>query len=73
MRKPIRAQKLTDDQLRMLDIGAPVVIACRTATDDVVNVRLQSANLDRGTDEAGGWVVHGVHVAVMPNGVDYGA
>jgi hypothetical protein len=87
MTRAIKAVTLTDTQLRMLDIGAPVIVACETLTGETVAVRLQTQMLaehDASIGEAalgsttagaqsGGWLSHGAYVAVMPAGVDYGS
>lgn len=83
-KKTIKARLLTPMQLRMLDIGAPVIVSCQTLTGETVAVRLQTANLEPEPDvESGGrnkpdkanrrhakgcWLAHGAYVAIMPNG-----
>jgi hypothetical protein len=80
----IQARLLTRLQLQMLDIGAPVIVSCKTLTGETVAVRLQTANLEPepeinpgtekrsvGVNNGHGkdcWQAHGVYVAVMPNG-----
>lgn len=80
----IQARLLTRMQLQMLDIGAPVIVSCKTLTGETVNVRLQTANLEpepdinpgteKRSDKVNGehgqdcWQAHGVYVAIMPNG-----
>ncbi|THD37200.1 MAG: hypothetical protein E7773_03970 [Sphingomonas sp.] len=65
----ITARKLTPIELKMLDVGAPVIVNCRTAAGESVAVRLQTANLLQSDDEAAGyWLAHGAYVAVMPEG-----
>ena len=80
----IQARLLTRLQLQMLDIGAPVIVSCKTLTGETVAVRLQTANLEPeseinpgtektsdGVNSAHGndcWQAHGVYVAVMPDG-----
>jgi hypothetical protein len=85
MKKTIQAKCLTSVQLKMLDIGAPVIIPCETLEGVVVHVRLQTKNLQSSSSlsaepsggaggHAGGcWESHGVYVAIMPSGVDYGS
>jgi hypothetical protein len=84
MKKTVQAKSLTRLQLRMLDIGAPVIVSCKTLTGETVNVRLQTENLEpaaktksgsrtKSTKANGGhakgcWVTHGAYVAIMPNG-----
>ncbi len=46
MKKTIQAKLLTPLQLKMLDIGAPVVVSCKTLTGETVEVRLQTASLE---------------------------
>lgn len=68
---PIKARILTPIELKMLDVGAPVVVTCETLTGESVAVRLQTANLSSNVaneDEAGAWLAHGAYVAVMPAG-----
>lgn len=89
MTDAIQATVLTKMQLKMLDIGAPVIVACETSTGEIVHVRLQTENLDdssaqnlhsdipprdkhANTHDNGCWETHGVYVAIMPDGVDYG-
>lgn len=70
-RRPIKARKLTTIELKMLDIGAPIVVSCETMTGEQVSVRLQTANLsmEPNHDETDGyWLAHGAYVAVMPEG-----
>lgn len=80
----IQARLLTRMQLKMLDIGAPVIVSCKTLTGETVAVRLQTANLEPepeinpGTEKRsdkvnsehgkGCWQAHGAYVAIMPNG-----
>ncbi len=80
----IKAKLLTPMQLKMLDIGAPVIVHCEALTGETVAVRLQTANLESdpevesgsrnkrgkatGRHAKGCWLAHGVYVAVMPNG-----
>ncbi len=89
MTDPIQATVLTKMQLKMLDIGAPVIVACETSSGQFVHVRLQTQNLEQAselnqntgapTEEGrcshtdGCWETHGVYVAIMPGGVDYGS
>ena len=86
MTQAIKAVALTDTQLRMLDIGAPVIVACETLAGETVAVRLQTRVLaddafqgrkavgdEQGGGTAAGWITHGAYVAVMPAGVDYGS
>ncbi len=86
MTRAIKAVALTDTQLRMLDIGAPVIVTCETLGGETVAVRLQTRVLaddappgkdavgDKpGEGAAAGWIAHGAYVAVMPTGVDYGS
>jgi hypothetical protein len=84
MEKTIKAKLLTPTQLKMLDIGAPVIVSCQTLTGETVAVRLQTANLEpdpdidsgarnkpgkaNGRHAKGCWLAHGAYVAVMPNG-----
>jgi hypothetical protein len=73
----IQARALTTLELQMLDIGAPVIVPCQTLAGDIVEVRIQTGNLDTdprtGEIHAGGcWQAHGAYIAIMPNGVDYG-
>jgi hypothetical protein len=84
MKKTIQAKSLTPLQLRMLDIGAPVIVSCQTLTGETVDVRLQTGNLEpapkiksgsriKSTKANGGhakgcWVTHGAYVAIMSNG-----
>lgn len=88
MSKAIRAVPLDDTQLKMLDIGAPVIVACTTLSGETVMVRLQTRTLAPGVADAatpadaghparrpvadGCWQSHGAYVAIMPSGVDYG-
>jgi hypothetical protein len=83
MEKIIKAKLLTPMQLKMLDIGAPVIVSCQTLTGETVAVRLQTANLEpepeieSGTHEntskakaghaKGCWLAHGAYVAIMPS------
>jgi hypothetical protein len=83
-KKIIQAKALTALQLKMLDIGAPVVVSCRTLTGETVDVRLQTQNLDpgpkiksgsrtrstiaNGRHAKGCWETHGVYVAIMSAG-----
>jgi hypothetical protein len=83
-KKTIQAISLTTLQLKMLDIGAPVVVSCQTLTGETVDVRLQTKNLEpapkiksgsriKPTKASGGhpkgcWETHGAYVAIMPNG-----
>jgi len=48
--KTIKAKLLTPMQLRMLDIGAPVIVSCQTLTGETVAVRLQTAKLESDPD-----------------------
>jgi len=80
----IQAKALTPLQLKMLDIGAPVMISCKTLSGETVDVRLQTQNLDdvpivnsgsgtksskkNGQHAKGCWETHGVYVAIMSNG-----
>ena len=88
MGKTIQAKSLTQVQLKMLDIGAPVIVPCQTLAGDIIHVRLQTKNLQPGSDHStsvegakmntcrhseGCWESHGVYVAIMPDGVDYGS
>ncbi len=86
MSQAIKAVSLTDTQLRMLDIGAPVIVTCKTLTGETVAVRLQTRVLADGASQpvdaargapsneaVAGWATHGAYVAVMPAGVDYGS
>lgn len=86
MTRAIKAVALTDTQLRMLDIGAPVIVTCETLGGETVAVRLQTRVLaddarpgedavgdEPGSEAAAGWIAHGAYVAVMPAGVDYGS
>jgi hypothetical protein len=82
MNNTIQARLLTPLQLKMLDIGAPVIVSCRTLTGETVSVRLQTANLEPTSNtesesentSAGAdgrhvgscWLRHGVYVAIMP-------
>lgn len=73
--KLIQATKLTSLQLKTLDIGAPVIVTCKTLSGEKIAIRLQTSNLDPETDapdhssrKYGGWMAHGAYVAVMPNG-----
>jgi hypothetical protein len=72
MTRAIKAVALTDTQLRMLDIGAPVIVTCETLGGETVAVRLQTRVLaddappgkDAISDELGGgaaagWIAHG--------------
>jgi hypothetical protein len=84
MKKTIQAKSLTKLQLRMLDIGAPVIVSCKTLTGETVNVRLQTEHLEptpkskpgsrtkrakaNGGHARGCWLTHGAYVAIMPNG-----
>jgi hypothetical protein len=84
MKKTIQARSLTPLQLKMLDIGAPVVVSCQTLTGETVAVRLQTQHLEpapaakrgsrtkpvkaNGGHAKGCWLTHGVYVAIMPNG-----
>ena len=81
MKKIIQAKALTRLQLKMLDIGAPVIVTCQTLTGETVDVRLQTGNLDpvpksqtksrtkpNGGHAKGCWLAHGAYVAIMPNG-----
>jgi hypothetical protein len=84
MKKTIQAKALTPLQLKMLDIGAPVIVSCQTLTGETVNVRLQTQNLEpapkrkprsrtkaikaNGGHAQGCWLSHGAYVAIMPNG-----
>ncbi|MEG3168552.1 hypothetical protein U1737_10180 [Sphingomonas sp. LB3N6] len=54
MTRAIKAVTLTDTQLRMLDIGAPVIVSCETLTGETVAVRLQTRVLvdDTANDPA---------------------
>ena len=54
MTRAIKAVTLTDTQLRMLDIGAPVIVSCETLTGETVAVRLQTRVLvdDTANDSA---------------------
>lgn len=68
---PIKARMLTPIQLKMLDVGAPIIVTCQTVTGESVAVRLQTANLSSETvdDHAEGcWLRHGAYVAIMPDG-----
>jgi hypothetical protein len=70
-KKPITARKLTPIELKMLDVGAPIVVSCETITGESVAIRLQTANLSAGPESgeaAGYWLSHGAYVAVMPEG-----
>ena len=83
-KKTIKAKLLTPMQLRMLDIGAPVIVSCQTLTGETVAVRLQTAKLESDPDVSSGrrnklgkangrhvkgcWLAHGAYVAIMPNG-----
>lgn len=83
-KKTIQAKSLTPLQLRMLDIGAPVIVSCQTPTGETVHVRLQTKNLDLGPEikpgsrtkptkangrhAKGCWLTHGAYVAIMSNG-----
>jgi hypothetical protein len=72
-RKTIQARSLTPIQLKMLDIGAPVIVTCETLTGEKVAVRLQTANLEPDSDvnsthAEGCWLAHGAYVAIMPEG-----
>lgn len=64
----IVAKKLSEIELRMLDTGAPVIVACQTLSGESVAVRLQTANLESNEPGDGSWLAHGAYVAVMPNG-----
>jgi hypothetical protein len=84
MKKTIQAKLLTPLQLKMLDIGAPVIVSCQTLSGETVDVRLQTANLEQapkteagsrskrnkvdGMRAKGGWSSHGAYVAIMRNG-----
>jgi hypothetical protein len=84
MKKTIQAKLLTSLQLRMLDIGAPVIVSCQTLTGETVDVRLQTANLELAPKIKSGsrikptkansghakgcWATHGAYVAIMPSG-----
>lgn len=84
IQKTIQAKSLTPLQLKMLDIGAPVIVSCQTLTGETVVVRLQTQNLEpapkikpgsrnkptraNGGHAKGCWETHGVYVAIMPNG-----
>ena len=50
MEKTITAKLLTPTQLKVLDIGAPVIVSCQTLTGETVAVRLQTANLEPDPD-----------------------
>ena len=68
---PITARRLTSIELKMLDVGAPVIVNCKTITGESVAVRLQTANLspEPESDQVTGyWLAHGAYVAVMPEG-----
>lgn len=81
-KKTVQAKSLTPLQLKMLDIGAPVVVSCKTLTGETVDVRLQTGRLDEipqstskrgakatngnGGHKKGCWVTHGAYVAIMP-------
>lgn len=83
MSEAIKAVALSVTQLKMLDIGAPVIVSCQTLSGETVAVRLQtrilsdaipgSARGDEPITAAASWVTHGAYVAVMPAGVDYGS
>jgi hypothetical protein len=80
-KKTIQAKLLTPMQLKMLDIGAPVIVLCKTLNGETVEVRLQTANLEpmpegksessrnkssaNGGHAKGCWLTHGAYVAVM--------
>ena len=51
MSEAIKAVALTDMQLRMLDIGAPVIVMCKTLTGESVPVRLQTRVLTEDETE----------------------
>jgi hypothetical protein len=46
MKRTIQAKSLTPLQLKMLDIGAPVIVSCQTLSGETVEVRLQTQNLE---------------------------
>ena len=64
----IVAKKLSDIELKMLDTGAPVIVACKTLNGESISVRLQTAMLEDAEPDKGSWLAHGAYVAVMPNG-----
>ncbi|KHA76952.1 hypothetical protein NC77_21005 [Janthinobacterium lividum] len=64
----IVAKKLSAIELKMLDTGAPVIVACKTLNGESVSVRLQTAILEGAEPEKGSWLAHGAYIAVMPNG-----
>lgn len=66
----IMAKKLSAIELKMLDTGAPVIVACQTLNGESVSVRLQTANLEGKEPDNGSWLAHGAYVAVMPNGAE---
>ncbi|MES2321611.1 MAG: hypothetical protein V4633_05060 [Pseudomonadota bacterium] len=66
--KVIVAKKLSAIELKMLDTGAPVIVACQTLSGESVSVRLQTATLEGNEPDKGSWLTHGAYVAVMPNG-----
>jgi hypothetical protein len=70
-KKMAKAQLLTPIQLKMLDVGQPVVVTCETPSGASVEVRLQTAILDSDPKSnskghsKGCWLQHGVYVAVL--------
>lgn len=64
----IVAKKLSAIELKMLDTGAPIIVACQTLSGESVSVRLQTATLEGNEPDKGSWLAHGAYVAVMPNG-----
>lgn len=68
---PIKARRLTPIQLKMLDVGAPIIVTCQTVSGEEIAVRLQTANLSSemaDENSEGSWLKHGAYVAIMPNG-----
>ena len=80
MSKTIKATALSDIELKMLDIGAPVIVSCKTIEGNEVKVRIQTKNLGMDIDISDinqkhsndSWQKHGAYIAIMPNGPDYG-
>ena len=69
-----RARLLTSTELKMLDVGQPVVVTCKTPSGGSVEVRIQTAVLESESDKTskskgrkakGSWLTHGVYIAVL--------
>jgi hypothetical protein len=77
--KVARARLLTPMELKMLDVGQPVVVTCKTPSGGSVEVRIQTAVLESENDKKskktgaktkGSWSTHGVYVAVLSDSSD---